>query len=205
LPPRSTPSSRAAAADRQLSKVRRRYKINLGAQKKLLPGEIPHVIDMVIVLKLAGYSQIQIARTIGISREQTAEFLKSPVVAEKLVSLRKALPQAALDLIQGYMIEAVQVFVEIIRTEPDNKIRAQAAAEILDRGGLPKASKMERHNVNEERMTFTDEGIVDRLRDLPVEVQEKAAQMIEQLESMLSEAATDIIKKETEKENEQDR
>lgn len=205
MPPRSTPSSRAAAADRQLSKVRRRYKINLGAQKKLLPGEIPHVIDMVIVLKLAGYSQIQIARTIGISREQTAEFLKSPVVAEKLVSLRKALPQAALDLIQGYMIEAVQVFVEIIRTEPDNKIRAQAAAEILDRGGLPKASKMERHNVNEERMTFTDEGIVDRLRDLPVEVQEKAAQMIEQLESMLSEAATDIIKKETEKENEQDR
>jgi hypothetical protein len=87
------------------------------------------------------------------------------------------------------MIEAVQALVDVMRRTDDDKYILQAAGEILDRAGLPKASRQERHQVNEERTTFTDEGMVERLREAPVEVQERAAQMIEQLESLLTESA----------------
>jgi DNA-binding XRE family transcriptional regulator len=52
------------------------------------------------VLKLAGYTNSQIASAIGISRGQVREILEKPEVTEKL-SLRTRLPQAALDLDSG--------------------------------------------------------------------------------------------------------
>lgn len=183
---RTTPVKRAAAAKREIAGVKRRYKQNMNVRRKLLPGEAEHVADMVIVLKLAGYTGSQIGSTIGISRGQVREILGQPEVAEKLLLLRSALPQAALDLLQGYMIEAVQSVVNVLRTTPDDKLVLQAAAEILDRAGLPKASKQERHSVNEDRTTITDDGIVERLRKASPEVQEEAAQIIERLEVLLA-------------------
>jgi hypothetical protein len=185
----SQPDVRAAEAQRYRAGVRRRYKIDLNRRRNLLPGEIPHVIDTMIVLKLAGYSRAQMAKVIGISRGQIKEFLDDPGVQERLVDLRAALPQAALNLLQGYMIEAVQALVDVMRRTDDDKYILQAAGEILDRAGLPKASRQERHQVNEEVTTFRDDGITDRLREAPVEVQEKAAQMIEQLEKLLGDFA----------------
>jgi hypothetical protein len=158
-------------------------------RRKLLPSEIPHVENMVVVLKLAGYSRSQMGKVIGLSRGQIREILEKPEVNEQIVHLRAGLPQAALDLLQGYMVEAVQVFVDVMRTSPVDKDRMEAAAQVLDRAGLPKASRQERLQVNEERTVFTDEGIVDRLREAPVEIQEKAAQLIEGLEKLLEASA----------------
>lgn len=184
----STPDKRAADAKRQVAGVRRKYKVDLTKRKKLLPAEIPHVQDTVIVLKLAGYTRSQIGKVIGISKGQVKEILEDSSVNERLVAVRQALPQAALDLLQGYMIEAVQAIIDVMRRTEDDKLILQAAGEILDRAGLPKASRQERHQVNEDRTTFTDEGIVERLRNAPVKVQEEAAQMIEGLERLLANA-----------------
>jgi hypothetical protein len=126
---------------------------------------------------------------IGLSHTQVNEILGNPKVAEKMISLRSALPQAALDLLQGYMIEAVQTVVDVMRTETDNKLVLQAAGEILDRSGLSKASRQERHQINESRTTLTDDGLIERLRAASPEVQEQAAQAIEALENLLSEKA----------------
>jgi hypothetical protein len=185
----SQPIKRAADAKREVARVKRKYKVDLNKRKKLLPAEISHVEDTVVVLKLAGYSRSQMAKVIGISKGQVKEILELPAVNERLVELRQALPQAALDLLQGYMIEAVQAIVDVMRSTHDDKFVLQAASEILDRAGLPKASRQERHQVNEDRTTFTDEGIVDRLRAAPVHVQEQAATMIEQLENLLTQHA----------------
>lgn len=193
----STPDTRAADARRQIAGVRRKYKIDLNKRRNLLPGEVPHVIDTIIVLKLAGYTPSQMAKVIGISRGQIREFLTDPGVEERLVTLRQALPQAALNLLQGYMIEAVQALVDVMRRTGDDKYILQAAGEILDRAGLPKASRQERHTVNEEKTTFTDDGIVDRLREASPEMQEQAAQLIEQLEKLLGDGVTETESDET--------
>lgn len=183
---RSSPESRAKEKDSETTKIRRKYQKNLTLKKKFLPGEVEHVEDMVIVLRLAGYSKEQCARIVGMSSSQVTVILNSPAVSEKLIAFRAALPQAALDLLQGYMIEAVQTLVDIMRMSDDDKITLAAAGEILDRAGLAKASRQERHQINEQRTTFVDDGIVERLRAASPEVQEQAAQAIEMLEKLLS-------------------
>jgi len=185
----TSPDARAAEKDKEATRIKRRYSKNLTLKKKFLPGEVEHVEDMVIVLRLAGYSKEQIAGIIGISSPQITKILNSPAVAEKLIKFRAALPQAALDLLQGYMIEAVQTLVDIMRVSEDDKIVLAAAGEILDRAGLSKASRQERHQINEQRTTFVDDGIVEKLRAASPEVQEQAAQAIEMLEKLLSDGS----------------
>ena len=181
-----SPEVRAKAKSREADKIRRRYKKNLTLSRKFLPGERDHIIDIVVVLRLAGYEKAQIARIINVGLTQVAELLNDPAVSEKLVTLRAALPAAALDLLQDYMIEAVQTLVDIMRASEDDKVVLQAAGEILDRAGLGKATKSERHQINEQRTVFTDDGIIEQLRKASPEVQEQAAQVIEQLENLLA-------------------
>lgn len=189
LAEKNQPAKRAADSKRDVARVRRKYKKDLTLQRKLLPAEREHVKDMVIVLKLAGYTRSQMSRVIGISKGQIKEILDDHEINEKLGILRRALPQAALDLLQGYMIEAVQAIADVMRSSQDDKFILQAAGDILDRGGLGKATRQERHNLNEERLTITDDGIVERLRMAPPEIQEKAAQVVEELENLLADAA----------------
>jgi len=153
--------------------------------------EEQHVIVMCVILQLGGYTRTQMSQIIGISRGQCSEFLNTPEAKELLVGLRQRLPQAALELLHGYMIEAVQAIVDVMRSSTDDKYILQAAGEILDRAGLPKSSRQERHAINEERTTITDDGIVDRLRDASPEIQERAAQVIEELENLLAEATVE--------------
>jgi len=181
-----SPESRARKKQAEGNKVRRKYKRNMALSRKLLPGEKEHVGDMAIVLRLAGYDRAQIARVLNLGLAQVTDLLAEPWVAEKLIALRKALPQAALELLQDYMIEAVQTLVDIMRMSTDEKITLAAVGEILDRGGLSKASRQERHQVTETRTTFTDDAIVERLRTASPEVQEQAAQVIEKLEQLLN-------------------
>lgn len=181
----STPDKRASEAKREVSRVRRKYKVNLDKNKKFMPGEEEHVATMVIVLKLAGYTNTQIGRTIGISRGQVKEFLSKPEVAERLAELREALPAAALQLLQGYLIEAVQAVVDVMRKSEEDTTILKAAAEIFDRAGLPKASRQEKDISSTSTTKITDDGLVDQLRESSPEVQEQAAQLIEQLENLL--------------------
>jgi hypothetical protein len=191
LSARRTPEERAEIQKKSVKRIRRRYKVALNKKKVYSPGEREHLIDMVIVLKLGGYSNNQIGSSVGISRGQVKEILDEPKTAERLLDLRTNLPSAALDLLHGYSIEAVQAIADVMRSTEDDALILKAAAEILDRVGIAKVSKAEReiHNMNENRMTIgTEEGLLDSLRELPPDRQEEAAQMIEQLENFVAES-----------------
>jgi hypothetical protein len=184
----SQPLKRASAAKKEINRVQRKLS-DPKKRKKLLPGEIEHVEDMVVILALAGYSRTQTGQIVGVSRGQVREILERPHVTEKLILLRKKLPDAALELLKGYMIEAITTIAQVMRSSEDDKFVLQAAAEILDRAGLPKASRQERHTVNEDKTTFSDDGLLEKLRTASPQVQEEAAQMIEGLENLLTAAA----------------
>lgn len=191
--PYATPAIRAQRAKIQVERVRRRYKKGLRTRKRLMKNEEKHVETMVVILQLGGYSRTQMAQVIGISRMQVREFLDRPSAQELLISLRQRLPGAALELLHGYMIEAVQAIVDVMRSSTDDKYILQAAGEVLDRAGLPKSSRQERHTINDERMVVTDDGIVEKLREASPEVQEEAAQIIERLEELLVKAAEEPV------------
>jgi hypothetical protein len=188
---RRTPEERAELQQKSVKRIRRRYKVALNKKKVYSPGEREHLIDMVIVLKLGGYSNNQIGSSVGISRGQVKEILEEPKTAERLLDLRNNLPSAALDLLHGYSIEAVQAIADVMRSTDEDALILKAAAEILDRVGIGKVSKSEReiHNLNENKMTIgAEEGLLDSLRELPPDRQEEAAQMIEQLENFVAES-----------------
>jgi hypothetical protein len=191
LSARRTPEERAELQQKSVKRIRRRYKVALNKKKVYSPGEREHLIDMVIVLKLGGYSNNQIGSSVGISRGQVKEILEEVKTAERLQDLRNNLPGAALDLLHGYSIEAVQAIADVMRSTEDDALILKAAAEILDRVGIAKVSKAEReiHQMNENKMTIgAEEGLLDSLRELPPDRQEEAAQMIEQLENFVAES-----------------
>jgi hypothetical protein len=191
LPRVRTPEERANSTQKSVKRIKRKYKVALNKPKKYSPGEREHLVDMVIVLKLGGYSNSQIGSVVSISRGQVKEILEEPKVSEKLVELRSNLPSAALDLLHGFSIEAVQAIADVMRSAEDDAIILKAAAEILDRVGIAKVSKSEReiHNTNENKMTLgAEEDLMESLRDLPVEMQEEAAQMVEKLQEFVTES-----------------
>jgi hypothetical protein len=193
----STPNRRVAERKKSIASVRRRYKQDVTKQTRLTPAEIPGIKQMLVVLQLAGYSHIQKARIVGISKYQVKELLEDPACQEMLAILRDRIPDAALELLQGYMIEAVQAIVDVMRRSTDDKVVIQAAADLLDRGGLAKLSKKESHTTNEDLTTITDDGIVEKLREASPEVQEEAAQLIERLEGLLANASTETTEEST--------
>lgn len=185
----STPAKRASEGRKTVSRVRRKYKADLNRRRRLSPGEEPAIAFTCVVLKLAGYSNIQIGQVVGISKGQVKVFLETPEAVELLIELRAKIPAAALELLHGYMIEAVQAVVDVMRKSPDDKMVLAAASEILDRGGMPKTSRQEKKSDQTQTLNVTDDGLLDRLREAPPEVQEHAAQIVEDLEKMLSEHA----------------
>ena len=187
-----TPDSRGAELTAKTRKrVRRKFKqpTHKGGKPRL-PGEIEFKTDMALILSLAGYTQKEIGLSIGESTETVKNWLSDENTQKKYLKLSAALPEAAMTLLQTYTIEAVHAFVDIMRTESDNALVLKAAAEILDRGGLPKSSRTEADVNRNENLTVTDDGLVARLREAPVEVQEQAAQLVEGLEQILAEHAS---------------
>lgn len=203
MPRRATPEAAAKNSSKAVKRVRRQYKVNLKKRKKYMPGEEEFLFDMVMVLTLAGYSRTQMARAIGISKGQVKELLENPQVSEKIEKLKNGLPEAALSLIQGLMIEAVMAIADVMRTTDRDEMVLKAAGDILDRGGAAKASRTEvnAHTTNENRTTFDAASMVDEIRKLPPEKQEEAAQMIENVEKFLNVEAEKAMKKEPDGEN----
>jgi len=184
-------SANAAAVKKHAVRVRRSYSVERAHAERIHSSEKKYIEQMVLVLHLARYSNRQISQICGIAYAKVGEILELPEVNETLIGLRQSLPQAALDLLQNYMIEAVQAIVDVMRTTGDDKLVLAAAADILDRAGIPKSTKTSSHKVTEEKLTITDDGIVEKLRQAPVEVQEEAAQIIEKLESLLAETGSE--------------
>lgn len=179
-----TPAQRSATNKMTVAKVRRRHSKNLKKRRKLMPVEQKHVASMIVVLKLSGYTRSQMASIIGVSRGQITEILEEQSTQKLLETLRERLPAAALELMHAYMIEAVQALAHVMRTSNNEKYILQAAESILDRGGVPKASRQERHTINEDK-GVVGEDFFERLRTASPEIQEKAAQMVDDLENFL--------------------
>ncbi len=184
-----TPESRAASLKAQGDRVRKRYKVNVSKRRKFtFEGEDELVKNMIVVLKLANYTNTQIASIVGVSRGQVKEFLADGNVQKQYLALKERLPQAALDLGRTYLIEAVEAVVNVMRTSTDDSVVLKAAAELFDRFGIPKVSRQEQKTEPESEgdhpLTPT---LMERLRQASPDVQAKAADLQEMFQEGLAE------------------
>lgn len=190
-----TPEDRAASIEAQTALVKKRYKTNTKIKRKFsIAGEEELVKDMIVVLKLANYTHGQIASIVGVSRGQVGVFLQDENVQKKMLALREALPQAALELGKAYLIEAVQAVVHVLRTEDDNALVLKAAGELFDRFGLPKLTRQESQVQETTSFGETDESLISQFRTLDPALQEKAAQLHDAFEEGLKNILADAGK-----------
>ena len=185
-----TPEDRAQEiVTKRRQRVRRKYKDTAHkGSKPRMPGEIDFKKEMSIILTLGGFTHKEIGLSLGESRQTITAWLNEPEIQKKFQKIADALPVAARTLLETYTVEAVHALVDIMRSNPNDKYVLEAAKEILDRGGLPKISRNERKEEHVENFNIGDpEGIVERLRHAPPEIQEKAAGIVEQFEMLLAE------------------
>ncbi len=182
---RITEPEEMTIADTREKKIRRKNTTMLKGER--LPIELAFNKDLAIILKLAGYTPYQIAMSLGVKKSQVKSWFKDPDVVEKLHKYAEAIPDAARTVLEAYTIEAVHAVAQVMRTAEDSKFILEAAREILNRGGLPAASRTESNVTRTNNTTFSDQGIVEALRSCSPEVQEKAAQVIEGAENALQE------------------
>jgi predicted transcriptional regulator len=204
LAKKRTPEERNSELEIERQRVRRKYRKNTDKGRKVRLGENKHVENQVVIFTIAGYTKKQISQIIGISKGKVASYLDKPETQELMDKTLQGLTEAALDLLHSYSIEAVQAIADVMRSSDDDAVILKAAAEILDRSGVPKASRSEQkiHKTEEELTTIQDDGIVDKLRTLPPETQEEAAQIVERLEEMLAQVAEgEAVNDEADEEN----
>ena len=188
----STPVRKKKAkteTEKQIRRLRRKYHVR-ATNKKFSRGEEDAARFQVLVLKLAGYSQRQIAAAVGISQTQVSGFVNEPESQELLVQFRLDLTTQALEMLKLMTVEAAMTVLDVMRTERDGKVRLAAAADVFDRVGIAKVSRSERKTESEETVKFTAESMVEQIRHLSPELQEQAAQMIEQVENFIQDNAT---------------
>jgi hypothetical protein len=99
--------------------------------------------QLVALKMIGGYSDLQCSMIVGISKGQVREIVRDPNFKKHVDAVKKSLPQAAINLGQAYLVEAVQAVVHVMRTETDNALVLRAAAEMFDRFGIAKVSKSE--------------------------------------------------------------
>lgn len=183
-----TPEDRAASLEKAAATARRRYKTNIKSKRKFdFEGEEDVVKDMVLVLKLANYSNVQIGTIVGVSRGQVKTYIQEKDFQKKYLRLKEELPQAALNLGKAYLIEAVTAIVHVMRTEEDNAIVLKAAGDLLDRFGIPKLSRIERKSEGDSPLEGIGrgghEGIFNEISRMSPELQEEAAQLYDMFET----------------------
>lgn len=176
------------------SSAQKKYKVNLKSRSRVdLPKEQEILEDTIVVLKVAHYSNMQIAKIVGLSRGQVAEILKSPNVERRVATLGAKLPQAALNQIQNFMIEAVMWIIHVGRAnlgpDGDHSLVLRAADQLLDRGGTPKVSRNERKEESQGMLDHIGRGghedVFSEIGNLSPELQERAAQLYDALEDGL--------------------
>jgi hypothetical protein len=168
---------------------------------KLLPGEEVHKKQHIILLRLAGLDQRSIAASVGVSQPTVSRWLNAPDVQEDYLELQERITDGALHLLQARTLEVAEGLMKVFRSAVaspedeavplvrDSKTAIEVGRELLDRAGVSKTAKTETHTVSETRTTFSDDPMVQRLRELPIPEQEHAAQLIEELEILLNSAA----------------
>jgi hypothetical protein len=144
MPNPKTPEERSEIIAKRTKKAKKGYYRNNKKKVDLDKVDLDIVKTQLVALKMiGGYSDLQCSMIVGISKGQVREIVRDPNFKKHVDAVKKSLPQAAINLGQAYLVEAVLAVVHVMRTETDNALVLRAAAEMFDRFGIAKVSKSE--------------------------------------------------------------
>jgi hypothetical protein len=176
-----TPEERSEIVAKAHRKAKKNYRLNTKRDRKdISDDEITIIKDMLVSLRLVGYTPSQCAAIVGMSKGQVKEIVNDHNFKSRLASLQTKLPEAAVNLGRAYLVEGVMAVVHVMRTETDNALVLRAAAELFDRFGIPKVSKTEaKIDTPTSQGDEINDQLMNKLRGAPPEIQEKVAALQE--------------------------
>lgn len=197
----------AGTLDEQRNKIKRRYK--RGARtEKIVRGEASLsdtekfiAQEVAVHLKAADFSWSYIGENLGIAPNTVKAWFnrddeRGEELRAQLVATRENFVSGGVKLMKTYFIELIEMLMGIARSTDDEKIVIDVFREFADRIGAVKVNKSEAAavniNKNEEHTSIdiTDKtGLVDKLRDAPPEIQQRAAEKMADLMALVSEGA----------------
>lgn len=187
---------KAATLEQQRQDIRRRYKRGPRAEKRIASDESLSEVERAVkqetaaFLKAAGFSHGYIGEALGMSRGAVRKWFEDGELQKRVITIQTDFLDGAVKLLRTYAIELVEILVNVARTAEDPKIVIQAATEALDRMGLAKVNKSESAaSITERReVDITDKsGLVEALKDAPPDVQQRAAEHMEELFALTAE------------------
>lgn len=186
----------ADTVEEQRNQIKRTYKRGRKTERKitsetsLTQFEREVKREVACYLKAQDFSYNYIGDTLGLSREVVKKWFLEDDMRTKVTKIQEDFIAGAVKLMKTYAIEIVEIFMEIVRTSPDEKIVIQAGIELLDRMGLAKVNKSESAVTKVESVDITDKtGLIARAQNAPPEAQAAMAAHLEAALAVASEHA----------------
>lgn len=191
------PRKKAETLEQARAQLRRPHKRGRKVERKVTSeanlSEFDRAVkrQMACFLKAQDFSYSYIADALDLGKSVVTRWFQEPEMQEMTAKVQDSWTDSAIKLMRSYAIELVEMAVQIARTA-DDKIAKDVIFELLDRMGMAKVNKSESLgkviNENRDLLEISDpNGLIDKLRNAPPEIQQQAAAHMEALMAITAE------------------
>jgi hypothetical protein len=156
---------------------------------ELQPAELQWAKSYAAVLKAVGYSFRYISDTVMVQTGIVKSWFDEEEVQKRVLQVQEDIVAGAVDHLQNYAVELVEMLMELARSTTDDSVKLRAIESGLDRVGVAKVNKSESVVTKNERTEF---GIspesLEKMEALPLETQEKIAKLASEMEDLMTSA-----------------
>ena len=189
------PRKKAETLEQARNDIKKRYKRGKRESKitslaDLTDVELAVKRESACYLKAADFSYTYIGDALNTTKSIVKRWFEEPAMRERVAEIQEDYIDGGVKLLRTYVIELIEMLVEIARTTSDEKIAIQAITEALDRAGLTKVNKSESASVrtNKSEVDITDRtGLLAAMADADPSVQQEMARKLEDALALASE------------------
>jgi hypothetical protein len=195
----------AGTLEEQRNRIKRKYKRGARIEKivrgndALTDTERTVAQETACYLKAMDFSWTYIGESLGISPNTVKAWFngeddRAAELRDKIEFIHHDFVDGGIKLMKTYFIELVEMLMTIARTTDDEKLVLEIFREFADRIGASKVNKSQsaalvRHE-GHSTIDITDKtGLIEKLRDAPPEIQQRAAEKMADLMALVSEGA----------------
>lgn len=201
------PPKNSGTIAQQREKVNKRYKRGR-AEDDLVIGtaamtDVDRLVkqEMCCYLKAMDFSYAYMADALNVHVNTIKSWFGNEKLdmAVKVAKIRQDFVGAAMEYIKTFILEIIEIQMQIVRTTDSESLASNIGFELMDRVGLTKVNKSESISAatvrQEQTVDITDStGMLKIIEHAPPEVQAKMAQMSADMLAMAAEHAVPVAK-----------
>lgn len=167
--------------------LRKVAKVN--TEDELTKAELEWCKAYAVVLKTVNYSNRYISDTIRVRTGLVKEWLDQPEAQERMAVIQQDLVSGAIDHLKNSAIDLAEMLIELARSTSDDAVKLKAILAGLDRVGMAAVNKSESSVTKTERQEHDlSVDFFDKLESLPLETQTQIADLMGQVEQIVTAA-----------------